>query len=47
MRELPIYQSNIWTVERLKDHKPGDLDDDDVMVINATGEPADLASFVR
>lgn len=41
VRELPRYQRNIWTVERLKDHKPEDFDDD-VMVINATGKGAEV-----
>ena len=35
LREIPRYQKNIWTVERLKDHTAEGFDD--VMVINATG----------
>ena len=34
LREIPRYQKNIWTVERLKDHTAEESDD--VMVINAT-----------
>jgi hypothetical protein len=35
------YQKNIWTVDRLKDHTPEDLDDD-VMIINAAGKGAEV-----
>ncbi|KAF8626728.1 hypothetical protein AX17_006494 [Amanita inopinata Kibby_2008] len=41
LREFPIYQKNIWTVDRLKDHMPEDVDDD-VMVINATGKGTEV-----
>ena len=42
MRELPRFQKNTWTAERLKDHTPDDSEDDGVMVINATGEGAEV-----
>jgi tetratricopeptide (TPR) repeat protein len=42
MRELPRYQKNIWSVERLKDHTAEDSDDDEVMIINATGKGAEV-----
>lgn len=42
IRELPRYQKNIWSVERLKDHTAEDTDDDEVMVINATGNGAEV-----
>jgi len=42
LRELPRFQKSIWTVERLKDHTPDDIDDDEVMVINATGRGAEV-----
>ena len=41
LRELPVYQRNIWTIERLKDHTSEDADDE-VMVINATGTGAEV-----
>jgi tetratricopeptide (TPR) repeat protein len=40
LRALPMYQKNVWTVDRLKDHTPEDFDDN-VMVINATGKGAE------
>ncbi|KAL2782763.1 hypothetical protein BJX66DRAFT_345547 [Aspergillus keveii] len=39
VRELPKYQTNIWTVEQLKHLTPGD-DSRDVIIINATGSGA-------
>jgi hypothetical protein len=42
MRELPRFQKNIWSIERLKDHTAEDDDDDEVMVINATGKGAEV-----
>ena len=42
IRELPRYQKNIWSVERLKDHTAEDSDDDEVMIINATGNGAEV-----
>ena len=42
IRELPLYQKNIWSVERLKDHTAEASDDDEVMVINATGNGAEV-----
>ncbi|KAL3487981.1 hypothetical protein BJX62DRAFT_227620 [Aspergillus germanicus] len=39
VRELPNYQTNIWTVEQLKDFTPGD-DSSNVIIINATGDGA-------
>lgn len=42
LRELPRFRKNIWTVERLKDHTPDDFEDDEVMVINATGKGAEV-----
>ena len=42
IRELPRYQKNIWSVERLKDHTVEDSGDDEVMVINATGNGAEV-----
>ena len=40
-RVLPRFQNlkNTWTVEMLKDHMP---DDDEVMIINATGKGAEV-----
>ncbi|KAF1815903.1 hypothetical protein P152DRAFT_479755 [Eremomyces bilateralis CBS 781.70] len=40
-RELYRYE-NIWTVERLKDHTEEDSEERNVMVINATGNGAEL-----
>jgi tetratricopeptide (TPR) repeat protein len=42
MRELPRYQTGIWTVERLKDHTVDDSADEEVMVINATGNGSEV-----
>jgi hypothetical protein len=44
MRELPRYQTNIWTVEMLKDHTAEDNEGDEkgVMTINATGKGGEL-----
>jgi hypothetical protein len=42
IRELPRYQKNIWSVERLKNHTAEDSDDDEVMIINATGIGAEV-----
>jgi hypothetical protein len=42
LRELPRFQKNIWTVERLKDHTTDDFKDNEVMVINATGKGAEV-----
>jgi len=42
IRELPRFQKNIWSIERLKDHTAEDSDDDEVMVINATGKGAEV-----
>ena len=39
LRELPRFQENTWTVEMLKDHTP---DDDEVVIINATGKGAEV-----
>ena len=41
LRELPRFQKNTWTVEMLlvKDHMP---DDDEVMIINATGKGSEM-----
>ncbi|KAJ0422347.1 hypothetical protein BJY00DRAFT_311068 [Aspergillus carlsbadensis] len=39
VRELPKYQTDIWTVENLKDCVPND-DSGDVIIINATGKCA-------
>lgn len=41
-RELPTYQKMIWTVERLKDHTSDDSEDQEVMVINATGKGSEV-----
>ena len=41
VRGLASYHKDIWTVERLKDHTPEDVDGD-VMVINATGKGAEV-----
>ncbi|KAH9476040.1 Small glutamine-rich tetratricopeptide repeat-containing protein 2 [Psilocybe cubensis] len=40
-RELSRYLKDVWMVERLKDHTPEDFDDD-VMIINATGNGTEL-----
>jgi hypothetical protein len=45
LREMPKYQRNVWTIERLKDHTPEDVDD--VMVINATGAGAEVRVLAR
>ena len=42
LRELPRFQKNIWTVDMLKDHTPADFEDDEVMIINATGKGAEV-----
>ena len=42
MRELPRYQTNIWSVDRLKDHLAEDTEGNEVMVINATGKGAEV-----
>ena len=42
LRELPRFQKNTWKVEMLKDHTPDDFEDDEVMVINATGKGAEV-----
>ncbi|KFY19217.1 hypothetical protein V493_08076 [Pseudogymnoascus sp. VKM F-4281 (FW-2241)] len=47
MRELPRYQTNIWTVEQLKDHTAEDSEAMEgiagsPMLINATGKGAEL-----
>ena len=42
MRELPRYQNNIWSIERLKEHTAEDEGNDEVMVINATGKGAEV-----
>jgi tetratricopeptide (TPR) repeat protein len=44
MRELPRYQTNIWTVEMLKDHTAEDSEGDEegIMTINATGKGGEL-----
>lgn len=39
LRELPRFQENTWTVEMLKDHTP---DDDEVVIINATGKGSEV-----
>jgi len=41
IREFPIYQRNIWRVDRLKDHTPQDFNKD-VMIINAAGKGAEV-----
>ena len=42
LRELPRFQKDTWTVERLKDVTLDDFEDDGVMVINATGKGAEV-----
>ncbi|UKZ73400.1 hypothetical protein TrVFT333_001046 [Trichoderma virens FT-333] len=42
MRGLQLFQKNIWSLDRLKDHTAEDTDDDEVMVINATGNGAEV-----
>ena len=42
IREFSQYQKNVWPVERLKDHTAEDLDNDEVMIINATGNGAEV-----
>ena len=42
LRELPRFQKTIWMVEMLKDHTPDDFEDDEVMIINATGKGAEV-----
>ncbi|KAL2841154.1 hypothetical protein BJY01DRAFT_249685 [Aspergillus pseudoustus] len=37
-RVLPKYQTNIWTVEKLKDFIPPETTSDEVIIINATGD---------
>ena len=38
LRDLPRYQPNIWTVERLKEHTPYGREEGDVMIIRVTGK---------
>ena len=39
LREFPRFQKDTWTVGMLKDHTP---DDDEIMIINATGKGAEV-----
>ncbi|KAL8783566.1 MAG: hypothetical protein Q9213_004556 [Squamulea squamosa] len=43
-RALSRYRKEAWPVERLKEHTPDDDNDDDVMIINATGKGAELVA---
>jgi hypothetical protein len=44
IRELSEYSYKIWTILDLKNSRPGDYEDQDIIVINATGDGAETAA---